>query len=135
MPATLAAPKAVVTPVTPTTPVAPVAPVNSTSAATERAPTRTSPLVYWKHPDPYIERIVPDLIENGLIDDVNRFSFTLNAEGLIVNGVAQPDNIFLLFKTKYVIYPKSRFIYSQYYTPRGSGSHCEVNLNPDGTSI
>jgi beta-lactamase regulating signal transducer with metallopeptidase domain len=143
VPATLATPKAVVTPVTPITPVAPVAPVNPAGSngfgINERAyhaPTRDNPLVYWKHPDPYIERIVPDLIENGLIDNVNRFSFTLTAEGLVVNGIRAPDDIFLTFKTKYVIYPKSRFIYSQYYTPQGSGSHCEVNINPDApTSI
>ena len=102
---------------------------------TEQAPTLTSPLVYWKHPDPYIESIVPDLIENGLIANVNRFSFTLTAEGLVVNGIRVPDDIFLKFKTKYLIHPKSRFIYSQYYTPQGSGSHCEVNADPDATSI
>jgi hypothetical protein len=39
------------------------------------------PLVYTRNPDPYIESIVADLVEKGLIDDVNRFSFTLNAEG------------------------------------------------------
>ena len=131
-----------VTPMTPTTPVTPVAPVSPASSngfgineRAEHAPTRTSPLVYTRNPDPYIQSIVADLIENGLIDDVNRFSFTLNAEGLVVNGTRAPDNIFLTFKTKYVIYPKSRFIYSQYYTPQGSGSHCEVNLNPNSTSI
>ena len=145
VPATLSAPKAMVTPVTPTTPTTPVAsvaPVSSASAngfgINERAyhaPTLASPLVYSRNSDPYIERIVADLIETGLIDDLNRFSFTLTAEGLIVNGVTQPDKIFSTFRTKYVIYPKSRFDYSQYYTPHSSGSHSEVNLNPDNTSI
>jgi bla regulator protein BlaR1 len=131
-------PVAPVTSTAPTSPVAPVKPIWSNgfgvNERAEHAPTLASPLVYWKHPNPYIERIVPELIENGLIDDVNRFSFTLTAEGLVVNGIRAPDDIFLTFKTKYVIYPKSRFIYSQYYTPQGSGSHCEVNLNPDATT-
>jgi len=145
VPVTLAAPKATVTPAAPTTPVAPVAPVAPVNPGrsngfginerTEQAPTRTSPLVYTRHPNPYIESIVPDLIENGLIDDVNRFSFTLNAEELIVNGIKAPDDIFLKFKTKYVIHPKANFTYSQYYTPQGSGTHCEVNTDPDNTSI
>jgi bla regulator protein BlaR1 len=136
------APTAPVSPVAPTTPVAPVAPVAPTSSngfgineRAEHAPTLTSPLVYTKHPNSYIESIVPDLIENGLIDDVNRFSFTLNAEELIVNGIKAPDDIFLKFKTKYVIHPKAHFDYSQYYTPQGSGTHCIVNTDPDTTSI
>jgi beta-lactamase regulating signal transducer with metallopeptidase domain len=129
-------------PVPPVAPIAPTAPVKPTwsngfgvNERAEHAPTLTSPLVYTRNPNPYIESIVADLVENGLIDNVNRFSFTLNAEGLVVNGTRQPDNIFLTFRTKYVIHPKARFIYSQYYTPQGSGSHCEVNIDPDGTSI
>jgi hypothetical protein len=105
------------------------------TSVSERAPTRANPLVYTRDPNPYVKRIVADLVENGLIDNINRFSFVLNADGLIVNGIKQSDDIFLTFRTKYIIHPKARFIYSQYYTPKGSGSHCEVNTDPDNTSI
>jgi bla regulator protein blaR1 len=160
VPATLPAPKALATPVTPitsvtpvtsttrttsttpVTPVTPVAPVNpgwsngfGINERTEHAPTLASPLVYTKNPDPYIVNIVADLVENGLIADVNRFSFTLNAEELIVNGTIEPDNIFSTFRAKYMIHPKAYYIYSQYYTPKGSGSHSQVNTDPDSTTI
>ena len=131
-----------VTPMTPTTPVTPVAPVSPASSngfgineRAEHAPTRDNPLVYTRNPNPYIESIVADLMKDGLIDNVNRFSFTLNADELIVNGTKEPDNIFSTFRTKYVIHPLAHFDYSQYYTPQGSGTHCIVNTDPDSTSI
>jgi len=135
-------PQASVAPTAPVAPTSPVAPVKPTwsngfgvNERAEHAPTLASPLVYTRNPNPYIESIVADLVENGLIDNVNRFSFTLNAEELIMNGIKEPDNIFLIFKTKYVIHPKAHFDYSQYYTPQGSGTHCIVNTDPDNTSI
>ena len=71
--------------------------------------------------------IALDLIKAHLIGDLNKFSFTLNENELIVDGSRQAANIFQTFKDKYLKGPKDRFIYSQYYTSKGSGSHCEVH--------
>jgi bla regulator protein blaR1 len=145
-PSTPPAPPAPATPPTPPAPPPPpgwsarnwpatTAEESEGTSVSERAPTRANPLVYTRVPDPYVKSIVADLVENGLIDNLNRFSFVLNADGLVVNGIKQSNDIFLKFRTKYVIHPKAHFIYSQYYTPKGSGSHCSVNTDPDETSI
>jgi bla regulator protein blaR1 len=95
----------------------------------EVAPTPANPLVYTRHPDPYLQKIAADLVAMQLITHVDTFSFTLNADELIVNGTRQPENIYTIFKTKYVKHATDHFIYSQYYTKHSSGSHAEVNTS------
>ena len=95
----------------------------------EVAPTLDNPLVYTKEPNPYIIRIIADLVENRLIDHVDKLSFTLDADGLIVNGLKQPEDIYVKYRSKYIRHTKDHFIYSQYYTRHGSGSHCEVSTD------
>jgi hypothetical protein len=121
-------------PVSSLQPVAPVAPVPPVAPQAEPAPTLAHPLVYTNNPNPYVERITADLIKISLIPDVDEFSFTLNTSGLTVNDVKQPDEIYQKFRTKYIKHPNDHFIYSQYYTPHGSGTHCIVNTDPDGPS-
>jgi beta-lactamase regulating signal transducer with metallopeptidase domain len=121
-------------PVSSPQPVAPVAPVPPVAPQAEPAPTLAHPLVYTNNPNPYVERITADLIKISLIPDVDEFSFTLNTSGLTVNDVKQPDEIYQKFRTKYIKHPNDHFIYSQYYTPHGSGTHCIVNTDPDGPS-
>jgi len=47
-------------------------------------------------------QIINDLIREKLIKDKKNVSFSLNKDGLIVNGVKQPDAVFQKFKEKYV---------------------------------
>ena len=68
-----------------------------------------------------------DLVKAGAITDVNRYDFTLNDDFLVVNGKTQPDNLFKALKAKYIHGPSDTFEYSQYWTSKGSGSHCEVH--------
>ncbi|HWK05004.1 MAG TPA: M56 family metallopeptidase [Puia sp.] len=113
--------------------VAPVAPRVPLQPA-EVAPTLASPLVYTKEPNPYVKKIIADLVDGRLIDHVDKLSFTLDGNGLIVNGIKQPDEIYASFRSKYIRHPKDHFIYSQYYTQHGSGSHCEVHTEPGSSS-
>jgi hypothetical protein len=41
------------------------------------------------------------------------FSFVLNKEGLIVNDVRQPDEVFQRYKEKYIKDPRTQLIYSR----------------------
>lgn len=116
-------------PIEPRQPIQPVRPDE-----TERPPSPASPLVYTKHPNPYIISIVADLLANQLLPHLDRFSFTLDTGGLVVNGVKLPEDIAAKFTEKYVRKAKDHFIYSQYYTPGGSGSHCEVKTAGDDPS-
>lgn len=95
----------------------------------DEAPTLSNPLVRSNNPNWFIRGIVADLIENKLIDHVDRLSFTLDAEGLTLNGIRQSDEVYRKFKAKYIQHLKDHFIYSQYYTPRGSGTHAEVKID------
>ncbi len=61
----------------------------------------------------FITPIVNDLIADKLIDDPEIFSFELSKEGLIVNGVRQPDEIFQRYKEKYIKDPRTQLIYSR----------------------
>ena len=102
--------------VSPVDPAAPVAPVRPVAPQAEPEPTWAHPLVYSNTSNPYVERITADLIKIDLIPDIDGFSFTLNAEELIVNDVKQTDDIYQQFRTKYV------------------RRHCIVNTDPDGPS-
>ena len=84
-------------------------------------------MVYTKEPNPYVVKILADLVEYHLLDRADTLSFSLDADNLIVNGTRQPDDIFQKFKLKYILRPDAHFIYSQYYHIGGSGSTCEVN--------
>jgi|GEM_PF-2169984 len=99
------------------------------------APTLSNPLVRSDNPNWYIREIVADLIENKLIDHVDRLSFTLDTDGLTLNGIRQSDEVYRKFRAKYILHSKDHFIYSQYYTPHGSGAHTEVKIDHFGTSL
>jgi len=122
--------------VEPIQPIAPVEPRESrvVPVQKEEAPTMANPLVFTNHPDPYLKGIAADLVENKLIDHVDRLSFTLNSDELIVNGTRQPVDIHVRFKEKYIKKATDRFIYSQYYTSHGSGSHAEVHTGDNDAS-
>ena len=62
--------------------------------------------------DRWIRRIIDDLIKNGVTDTDDPLSFTLNKDGLIVNGARQPDDLYRLFKAKYITNPRDHFIYN-----------------------
>jgi beta-lactamase regulating signal transducer with metallopeptidase domain len=62
----------------------------------------------------YIDPIVEDLIQDKVINkkDSDNFSFELNNDGLTVNGVRQPEELFIKYKEKYVKNPKDYFSYT-----------------------
>ena len=62
-------------------------------------------------PDTRILRIIEDLKRNQLITDEDPLSFTLNNNGLIVNGTPAPANLQQEFKSKYLGSSKDHFIY------------------------
>jgi len=126
----------------PTQPTQPGQPTQSTEpmeptqpAQPETAPTLASPLIYTKQPNIYVIMISADLVSLGLIQHPETFSFILDARKLLVNGKKQPSAIFEKFKTKYIRHSRDHFIYSQYYTPKGSGSHCEVNVDDSDSKL
>jgi len=96
------------------------------------APTLANPLVRSDNPNWYVREIVADLIENKLIDRVDRLSFTLDADSLTLNGIRQSDEVYRKFKAKYIYHLKDHFIYSQVYTSSGSGAHTEVKIDHFG---
>jgi bla regulator protein blaR1 len=57
--------------------------------------------------------VINDLIADKLIDHLEVFSFVLNKEGLIVNDVRQPDEVFQRYKEKYIKDPRTQLIYSR----------------------
>ena len=116
-------------PASPVSPVRPFAPDARPSQPTHSAPTLSNPLIYSKHPSPVVQKIVAELIESKLIDRVDEFSISLDTNGMTINDVRQPDEIFAKFKTKYLRHANDHIIYSQYYHPNGSGSHCEVKID------
>ena len=62
----------------------------------------------------YIDPIVEDLMRDKVIDKNNsdNFSLELNNNGLTVNGVRQPEELFMKYKEKYVKNPKDYFSYT-----------------------
>jgi bla regulator protein blaR1 len=108
-------------------PVQPVQPVKPLQR--EEPPTLANPLVFTNNPDPTIKMIAADLVDNRLIDHVDQLSFALDADGLTVNGAKQSQDVYLKFREKYIRRSGDHFIYSQYYTPHGSGSRGEVTRN------
>jgi bla regulator protein BlaR1 len=61
--------------------------------------------------DRYIDPIIDDLIDYKVIGEDNResLSFELNDQGLTVNGVRQPQELFMKFKAKYIKHPDDLF--------------------------
>lgn len=104
----------------------PVTPVDNTPRS-ERPPTPEDPVIWSPTPDINILHIAIDLIKIHLITDVNKYAFYLDPATFTVNGVPVPDSIAQQFRKKYVLGPDYNFEYSQYWTPKGSGSHCIVH--------
>jgi len=101
------------------------------SRTSEHAPTPEDPMVYNTFKNPYAKQMLLDLIKDGLVADLNHISFVLTTDEMTVNGVLQPNNIYQVYRAKYITHPGDHMIYSQYYTPHGSGTHCECVHNPD----
>jgi bla regulator protein BlaR1 len=119
-----------VSPVTPIAPEArltlPVRPVRPDRP--EPPPTLANPII-WNNPNPHLKKLVAELIESKLIDRVDKFSLSLDANGMTINDVRQPDEVFAKFKAKYIRHANEHIIYSQYYRSDSSGSHCDVNID------
>jgi bla regulator protein BlaR1 len=134
-PATLSAPS-MSTPPMPAMHSAPPTPATHSAPPTpptpvEHAPTPEDPMVYNTFHNPYAKQMLLDLIKDGLAGDLNHISFVLNADKMTVNDILQPDNIFQIYRARYIQHPGDHMIYSQYYTPQGSGTHCECIHQPD----
>jgi len=107
-----------------------VAEATETTEATEatEAPEATETTEVTEAPAPpsasdrWIHRIIKDLARNGIIANEDPLSFTLDKDHLIVNGVRQPDDVYRLFKEKYIANPKDHFDYSR----DGGSTHVEV---------
>jgi hypothetical protein len=120
-------------PVSPASRISPVRPIAPRTGIvrpvqSKQPPTLSNPII-WNNPNPYLQKIVAELIESKLIDRVDEFSISLNADGMTINDVRQPEEVFAKFKAKYIRHENDHIIYSQYYRSDGSnGSHCEVNI-------
>jgi len=65
----------------------------------------TTSFDHWTRP------VINDLKKNKIIDSDDPLSFSLDKDKLIVNGVQQPEDLFRLFKAKYIHNPKDHFVY------------------------
>lgn len=72
-----------------------------------------------------ISGIISDLKTDGLVKDENNLSFSLDKNGLIVDGVKQPASLFSKYKKKYMKNETTNFSYSKL----GSSQHISVNDN------
>ncbi|HTS44089.1 MAG TPA: M56 family metallopeptidase [Puia sp.] len=73
----------------------------------------------------YIDPILGELKESGIIKDSKNVSFELTNEKFVVNNVKQPTEIFKKYKDKYIKSPKEHIIYS---TNKGS-VHTDINID------
>ena len=61
----------------------------------------------------FIEPIIRVLLDERVITDDQHLSFTLNQDGLIVNGVRQPAELFERFRKEYLTNPQNEIIYAK----------------------
>lgn len=73
----------------------------------------------------YVQRIIYDLKQQGLVNSDNPLSFTLDKNGLIVNGKAVPQSVFEEFKRKYLHSDKDHFLYEHHE----GNTHTDVIMN------
>jgi beta-lactamase regulating signal transducer with metallopeptidase domain len=59
----------------------------------------------------YFGHVIYDLRADGLIESVETLSFTLDNDGLVVNGVKQPESVYQKYKAKYLRDPADHVIY------------------------
>jgi beta-lactamase regulating signal transducer with metallopeptidase domain len=76
------------------------------------------------NPDARIQRIVDELKRNQLITDEDPLSFTLDNNGLIVNGTAAPAEVYQKLKERYLGSAKGHFIYDHH----GGSTHTDISL-------
>ncbi len=76
-------------------------------------------------PEVAVKDIIADLMDKRLITAADPLSFTLNNEGLILNGVKQEAAIYSKFKAKYIITPADHFIYDHH----GGFTHSDISVN------
>ena len=86
---------------------APEAPEAPEMAEAPEAPERPSPSATC------IRQIILDMVDRGLISaKIDLRSFALDNNGLVVNGVKEPDEVSASFKDKYVKDASDHYIYS-----------------------
>jgi bla regulator protein blaR1 len=88
------------------------------------APVRPAKPVRPVKPEEAMKDIIADLLDNGLITAVDPLSFTLNNQGLILNGVKREAAIYSKFKAKYIITPRDHFSYDHH----GGFTHSEISV-------
>jgi bla regulator protein BlaR1 len=70
----------------------------------------------------YFAHVIRDLLADGLIQSDETLSYTLDKDGLVVNGAKQPDPIYQKYKAKYLKDPADHVI----YTHEGGHWHTDV---------
>jgi bla regulator protein blaR1 len=70
--------------------------------------------------------IINELMQEHRIDDKESFSFFLDNNALIVNGVRQPEELFLHFHEKFIHDQKDKIFYSR---KKGGYESTEININ------
>jgi hypothetical protein len=70
----------------------------------------------------YFAHVIRDLLTDGLIQSDETLSYTLDKDGLVVNGAKQPDPIYQKYKAKYLKDPADHVI----YTHEGGHWHTDV---------
>jgi colicin import membrane protein len=59
-----------------------------------------------------MKHLVQDLVADKIIPDENSLhDLTINADGMTINGVKQPDNVFKKYKGKYDSFSMGDFSY------------------------
>jgi bla regulator protein blaR1 len=84
-----------------------------------------SPSTSIRTNNPLTRNIIRDLQAGHIVDHLDKLSFTLDADQLIVNGARQPDNIYQQFKAKYIHRETDHYIYSQWSHRNGDGGSNE----------
>jgi hypothetical protein len=75
--------------------------------------------------DYFIRHIIRDLQQDKLIDREDPLSFSLDSEGLKVNGAKQPEAVFRRYKEKYLDRATDHFIYRH----SGGSTHTEISTD------
>jgi bla regulator protein BlaR1 len=109
-------------PATPATPAVTIRGMGATPAL-PATPTMMADSVEVHRPNyDYFGHVIYDLRADGLIQSNDPLSYTLDKDGLVVNGAKQPDPIYQKYKAKYLRDPADHVI----YTHEGGHWHTDV---------
>ena len=78
-----------------------------------------------------VKDIIRYLEDNNVSIDVENISITLNKNGLLVNGVKQPDALFSPLKKRYIKVDNDHVIYSSHKTSTGKSTHSDISIDND----